>query len=67
MLTRNESFRDVEPELVQGKLERRERRFKAASLFVEVQKQRQHQVLQGQLALLQQLAYRRILMPAPVL
>lgn len=65
MLTRGESFRNAEPELVQGKLDRKERRLKAASLFVEVQKERQHQVLQGQLALLQELASRRILMPAP--
>ena len=65
MLTRCEPFHHTEPVPVQSKLERKERRLKAARPFVEEQKKRQHQVIHGQLALLQQLASRRMLMPVP--
>ena len=66
MLTRCEPFHHAEPEPVQSKLDRKERRLKAARPFVEERKKRQHQVIHGQLALLQQLASRRMLMPVPL-
>lgn len=65
MLTRGETFRHAEPTLVEAKARRHQSRLKAARPFVEEQKQRQHQVIQGQLALLQQLASRGHLMPIP--
>ncbi|MFN8608615.1 MAG: transposase [Vulcanimicrobiota bacterium] len=65
MLTRCEPFHHAEPELSRV-LDRKERRLKAARLFVEERKKRQHQVIHGQLALLQQLASRRMLMPVPL-
>ncbi|MFN8608047.1 MAG: hypothetical protein U0931_10990 [Vulcanimicrobiota bacterium] len=49
---------------MQSKLDRKERRLKAARPFVEERKKRQHQVIHGQLALPQQLASRRMLMPS---
>ena len=65
MLSRGEAFRHAEPSLVEGKAQRRERRLNAARPVVEERKKRQHQVFQGQLALLQQLASRGQLMPIP--
>lgn len=65
MLTRGESFRYTESTLSEDKAHRRERRLKAAHPFVEEQKKRHDQVIQGQLALLQDLSSRRALMPIP--
>ena len=65
MLTRQETFQYAEPKLVEGKLERKERRQQAASQFVDEQKKRHAQVVCGHLALLQELASRRALMPIP--
>lgn len=65
MLTRGETFRYAESTLSQDKAQRRERRLKAALPFVEEQKKRHDQVIQGQLALLQDLSSRRTLMPIP--
>jgi transposase len=65
MLTRNEPFRHAEPKLVEDKAQRRERRLNAARLFVEEQKKRQHPVIQNQLALVQEMASRRALIPIP--
>lgn len=65
MLSRGETFRHAEPTLVEQKAQRRERRLNAARPFVEEQKKRQHQVIHSQLALVQELASRRALMPIP--
>lgn len=65
MLTRGETFRYAESTLSEDKAQRRERRLKAALPFVEEQKKRHDQVIQGQLALLQDLSSRRALMPIP--
>ncbi len=48
---------------MEGKLEQKERRQQAASQFVGEQKKRHAQVVCGHLALLQELASRRALMP----
>lgn len=65
MLTRGEAFRHAEPTLVEDKAQCRERRLNAARPIIERQKQRQHEVIQGQIGLLQQLASRGELMPIP--
>lgn len=65
MLTRGETFRYAESALSEDKAQRRERRLKAALPFVEEQKKRHDEVIQGQLALLQDLSSRRALMPIP--
>jgi transposase len=65
MLTRGETFRYAESTLSQDKAQRRVRRLKAALPFVEEQKKRHDHVIQGQLALLQDLSSRRTLMPIP--
>lgn len=65
MLTRGETFRHAEPKLVENKVQRREQRLNAARKVVEEEKKRHHEVIMGQLALVQELASRRILMPVP--
>jgi len=65
MLTRGETFRYTETPLTEDKVRLRERRLKAAIPFVEEQKKRHDQVIQGQLALIQDLSSRRALMPIP--
>ena len=65
MLTRGEAFHHADPTLCEDKARRRERRLKAARAFVEEQKKRHDQVIKGQLALIQELSSRRVLMPIP--
>lgn len=65
MLTRGETFRHAEPKLVEDKVRRREQRLNAARKVVEEKKKRHHEVIMRQLALVQELASRRTLMPVP--
>lgn len=65
MLTRGETFRHAEPELVENKVQRREQRLKSARKVVEEKNKRRHEVIMGQLALVRELASRRTLMPVP--
>lgn len=65
MLTRGETFRYAEVDLVERKLERKEQRLKAARPVVEEQKKRQRKLITSSLALIQDLASRRAQLPVP--
>ena len=65
MLTRGELFHLNEPDLTESKAWRHKQRLKAAREVVEARKQRQREVLLGQLATIQELSRRGTLMPVP--
>ncbi len=65
MLTRSETFRHAEPELVEKKVQRRKQRLNAAREVVEERKKRHHEVILNQLALVQELSSRGAQMPVP--
>ncbi|MBI3924049.1 MAG: IS110 family transposase [Armatimonadetes bacterium] len=65
MLTRNETFRFADPELVERKVRRREQRLTAARQRLARDQNRHQKTLVGQLALVQELARNGATIPLP--
>ena len=65
MLTNGETFRHMEPDLVERKVRRRDQRLEAARLRLAQEKDRHKEFILSQLALVQDLAQRRTKVPVP--